>query len=218
MGIPVEHCPLLWIPGVRLVQPYDFVASFGIDENDDGGVLWLWHLIDILDLHTDYVSIAAIPGNRLTLANVTKEMMFRTKSHLLNLQVERRPLCFDSTQECNDENAKHSCRDPSGPPEQDASILHENSRLHFTHATESVDIFGLYRKPTSLRHRQRMFFPSATDFVRIVCLTSDMKRCEDYRSVRIKSQSPGHRIHCPVLHPSRHDARIDQEQTQATER
>ena len=93
MGIPVEHGSLLWIPGVRLVQPDDFVVSFGIDENDGGGVLWLWHSIDILDLQTDYVSVAAIPGNRLTLANVPKEMMFRTKSHLLNLQLQRRPLC-----------------------------------------------------------------------------------------------------------------------------
>ena len=102
MGIPVEHCPLLWIPGVRFVQPNNCVVSFGIEENDDGGLLWFWHSVDILDLHTDYVSIAAIPGNRLTLANVPKEMMFRTKSHLLDVQLQRRQLCPSLTQECND--------------------------------------------------------------------------------------------------------------------
>jgi hypothetical protein len=93
MGIPVEHRPLLWIPGVRFVQPHDFIVSFGIDENNGSGVLWLWHSIDVLNLQTEYVSVAAIPGNGLTLANVPKEMMFRTKGHLLNLQLQRRSLC-----------------------------------------------------------------------------------------------------------------------------
>jgi hypothetical protein len=80
---------------MRLVDSYDLVVMFRIDEDDGSGLIGFRHAIDDANFHAQNVPTTGIPRNRLALTDISKEMMLLARRDLHNLQFEWR--CFFPT-------------------------------------------------------------------------------------------------------------------------
>jgi len=79
---------------VAFIQPNNLVVPLGIHQNHRSKFLGRGQTIDSVDLKPQHISATGIPGDRPALADVAKEMMFRSGGKLLDSEFEFRS--FDS--------------------------------------------------------------------------------------------------------------------------
>ena len=90
LRIPVEHRPLLRIPGPRLSDGAGGEVVFGVEQDDFGRLAGVGQMIADIRSKRDDVAAALVPGNVLNVADVAEEMVQRAGGELTNFEPRRR--------------------------------------------------------------------------------------------------------------------------------